>query len=146
MMLNNGLAVYLFRIAQAVKKGQHVNAPMVCPECSKDAEYVKNEADHIVICQSEKGVDLYYVIIACEGYWTVDPNDYGVPSENWQGLTDIEELDFRLAPYAKATLGWDIDSLPMDRDNKRELGMAIKRDPTISDKTKTMLLEQLNSR
>lgn len=149
MMLNNRLAVYLFRIAQAVKQGKYVNASMVCPECEKNAEDIRHDGEHIVICQKEEGVDLYYVVIGCEGYWTVNPNDYGVPSPNWTSPADYldkpEPDETNLATYANYALGWKIDELPMDEDNKRELSQTIHSDPTISDKAKLSLMRQLKA-
>lgn len=83
MMLDNRLAVYLFRIAQKVKNGEYINAPMVCPECGDDAEEVRFESNHIIFCQPEEGVDLYFVAVACQGYWGVDPSLVGLPKGNW---------------------------------------------------------------
>lgn len=87
-MLNARLAVYLFRIQQKVQKGEYIDAPMICPECSEDAEKLQHSADHIIFTQKEEGVDLYYVALCCEGYWAVDPQVAGLSRGNWEKYRD----------------------------------------------------------
>jgi hypothetical protein len=89
MLMTNRLAIYLFKIQQMVSKGQYVNALMVCPECGQDAEKVTHDADHIVIGQKTGGETLYYVIIGCEDYWTVNPNELGIDSPNWEPVYEV---------------------------------------------------------
>lgn len=87
MMLDAKVAVYLLNIAKKAREGDwgHIEAaPMVCPECGRDAQELQHESDHIIITQKPEGeCNLFYVVIACQGYWCLDPNLFGINSPNW---------------------------------------------------------------
>lgn len=60
----------------------------VCPECGSDFEKT-NEADayadrhHLIVTLTS---DTFAVVVACEGYFVVNPNLVGIDAPNWQSL------------------------------------------------------------
>lgn len=52
----------------------------VCPECG-DQMVIGATDEHVVMIDSE---ETEFVLIACEGYWVMDPRIIGWDRENWQ--------------------------------------------------------------
>ncbi len=56
-----------------------------CPECEHDAEDMSDSdlAAHIIIDG--------FVVVACEGYWVIDPNAVGIDSDSWGDWTEADD-------------------------------------------------------
>lgn len=55
-----------------------------CTECGSDfadIDEAHEDTEHILITLTS---DTIAVVVACEGYWLVDPNKVGIESANWQ--------------------------------------------------------------
>jgi hypothetical protein len=142
MLMTNRLAIYLFKIQQMVSKGQYVNALMVCPECRQDAEDIRHDADHIVIGQKIEAETLYYVIIGCEGYWTVDPKKVGLKRGNWEPVYEVikKNLDYYIREPKTYAPAFD----EVTEDNKADIAKVINRDGRLNPGEKADLLQQLD--
>jgi hypothetical protein len=56
-----------------------------CPECDfdfADADSADLDEDHLIVALTS---DTFAVVVACEGYFVIDPNLVGIESRNWQG-------------------------------------------------------------
>src|SRR3954470_19434866 len=133
MMLTARLSVYLFKIGQKLHKGERVDALMKCPECDFWVHDMTEEQkdQHILITQRiynnrRKYKDIEYAVVGCEGYWIVDPQSLGLPRGNWSPTWEI--IKKRLALYAEDRLGWDLEKLALEEDNKAELAGVINED------------------
>jgi hypothetical protein len=80
-----GVKAYAETVDEAVQAGRY-EGPLTthCPECgtafySLDKAYADDE--HIIILTTS---DTPAVIVGCEGYFVVNPNEVGIPSPNWQ--------------------------------------------------------------
>lgn len=59
-----------------------------CPECGcnfSDGDDVHQDSDHIIIATTS---DTYAVVVACEGYFVVNPNLVGIDSPMWSDWQD----------------------------------------------------------
>lgn len=85
MRIDLKTARFLANVLEAMENGQFIPAPLICPECGESAENGEffREASHILIEQREGDELADYVLIGCEGYITVNPNDFGMNSPGW---------------------------------------------------------------
>lgn len=90
MLLTPRLAAYLFKIGQKVHRKEYVSGLLKCPECDIEVvDFTQEQADqHVVIKQDLGKGSLYYVVVGCEGYWTVNPETLGLPKGNWMSMLD----------------------------------------------------------
>jgi hypothetical protein len=54
-----------------------------CPECGvnfADADDARDDNNHIIVATTS---DTFAVVVACEGYFVVNPNLIGIDSPNW---------------------------------------------------------------
>jgi hypothetical protein len=86
MILTQKLITYLTAIQSKVLKGEPINAPDYCPECGNSGSAVKHNSDHLIIEDFRDGALVAFVLICCEGYWTVNPEIAGLPRGNWAPL------------------------------------------------------------
>jgi hypothetical protein len=91
---------YAQAVKMAVEAGR-VSGPFTttCPECGNDyadREDVVMDDNHIIFALTS---DTFAVVVACEGYYMVDPNLVGIDSpmwSNWAELPgDVKAEDFR---------------------------------------------------
>lgn len=73
---------YVDAVREAFSQGDsflmdELNPPMRCPECGRKPSAEPLEARHHRMIGP-------YVIVGCEGYFTVNPNLVGIPSKNWE--------------------------------------------------------------
>jgi hypothetical protein len=64
----------------------------VCPECGDDfadADAAYADHEHIIVALTS---DTFAVIVACEGYFVVNPNLIGMDSPQWQGPNDLTNV------------------------------------------------------
>jgi hypothetical protein len=66
----------------------HASRTNYCPECSRELWTPDDFADHVVWRDMEgtTTADLDYdpvVIVACEGYWVIDPATVDMPNPHW---------------------------------------------------------------
>ncbi len=71
-----------------------INPPLspVCPECGcnfGDLDEAHEDTEHVIIATTS---DTLAVVVACEGYFTIDPNLVGIESRNWQGPDDLTNV------------------------------------------------------
>lgn len=98
MFLDYKLASYLVGVEGALEE-ERIPAKYltnVCPECgdrittwdqaTRDVHIVSNTANY-----GEPKV--YAVIVACEGYWVINPEVLGLPRDNWQDWTEVTPED-----------------------------------------------------
>lgn len=90
MLANAELINYLTRVVNALDTNTlHPDARRtdVCPECEEQVRFV-HDSSHVVWTRSPKYVKPnalteIILIVACEGYWVIDPNLVGIDSPNW---------------------------------------------------------------
>jgi hypothetical protein len=54
-----------------------------CPECESnfaDSDEAHEDTEHIIVATTS---DTFAVVVACEGYFVVNPNLVGIDSPNW---------------------------------------------------------------
>lgn len=59
-----------------------------CPECGcnfSDGDEVHEDSEHIIIATTS---DTYAVVVACEGYFVVNPNLVGIDCPNWMAVEE----------------------------------------------------------
>jgi hypothetical protein len=64
------------------------DSPQICKDCDEAVEPLSSSDGHIIYVEgwgtdSPSDLDNPVVIVGCEGYWHIDPNLVGIPSENW---------------------------------------------------------------
>lgn len=82
-----------------------INPPLTtrCPECDSDfsdLDEAHEDTDHIIIATTS---DTTAVIVACEGYWMVDPGLVGLPRNGWtnpQGVEPFNDKGYPACPGA----------------------------------------------
>lgn len=80
---------YAARVDIALAEGR-INPPLTtrCPECGSDfadLDEAREDTDHIIIATTS---DTTAVIVACEGYFVVNPNLVGIDSPGWSDWMD----------------------------------------------------------
>lgn len=75
---------YTEAVGNAVEAGK-LSGPFTttCPECGSDfadTDEAHEDTEHIIIALTS---DTFAVIVACEGYFVVNPNLVGIDSPNW---------------------------------------------------------------
>lgn len=145
MILTPRLSVYLFKIGQKLHRGEYVGGLMKCPECDTEVtEFTTEQADqHVVIRRDIGDKALFYCVVGCEGYWTVDPETLGLPRGSWQPSYEI--IRERIAKLAKEKLGWDIDTMGIDDKNRDELSAIVTSHPKLTEEQKEEMREFLDS-
>lgn len=75
---------YATKADEAIQAGRYTG-PLTarCPECDAyfgDVDEAHEDTEHILAATTS---DTFAVIVACEGYFVVDPNSVGFDSPNW---------------------------------------------------------------
>lgn len=81
MIANLELIDYLTRVVRALDTNTlHPDARRTrrCPECDEDVKFV-HDTSHVVWAREDDVV----LIIACEGYWVINPNLVGIDKSQW---------------------------------------------------------------
>jgi len=99
MLMDYRTATYLMYVEGALEE-ERVPAQYLtdtCPECGEAVtEYLDAmEGPHVVtrVSNDPEGPKGYYVIIACEGFWVINPESVGLPLDNWQDWTVVTADD-----------------------------------------------------
>jgi hypothetical protein len=80
------IKAYARAVDAAVTSGR-LSGPFTssCPECGSDfsdTDEAYEDNEHIILALAS---DTYAVVVACEGYYVINPNLVGIDSANWQG-------------------------------------------------------------
>lgn len=65
------------------------DSPNICKDCDEAVRALSSDDGHIVYVENwgtsdvPSDLDNPIVIVGCEGYWHIDPNLVGIPSEDW---------------------------------------------------------------
>jgi hypothetical protein len=87
--MNHNTMVYAVTVAAARPFPAGALATNICPECNDVVTDPRGDEHHVAI-----EVDGHvFVIVGCEGYWVVDPNLVGIPSDTWMSL-DAQRVAF----------------------------------------------------
>lgn len=113
MILNMNLTPYMSspdRLPLVKEFAEKVDAAIVagklsgpftstCPECDSrfaDVDEAHEDTEHIIVTLTS---DTFAVVVACEGYFVVNPNLVGIDSPMWSDWTelpaDVTADDFR---------------------------------------------------
>lgn len=93
------IQAYAEAVDLAVQAGK-LSGPFTttCPECDSDfadVDEAHEDTEHIIITLTS---DTFAVVVACEGYFMVNPNLVGIDSPNWSDWAtlpdDITPEDF----------------------------------------------------
>jgi hypothetical protein len=99
MLIDVDAAQYLVAVTTAIKAGRKLpQMTNICPECDERVDVFS--IDHIVVALPDREVEDITgvaVVIACEGYWVVDPNAVGIRKPNWMRV-DEQIADVANAP------------------------------------------------
>jgi hypothetical protein len=91
MIIESRTATYLARVTDLIERG-HVFQQMTdtCPECDRTLDQF-NSNHHTVMINSNYKVNPHEVIIliACEGYWMINPNLVGIDTPNWTTMDGV---------------------------------------------------------
>jgi hypothetical protein len=104
MLLTSPLAAYLTRAAEALENAETRAALLdayphlgdECTECGTVIDRWDEQGGHVLFETAERDV---IVVVGCEGYWMVNPNELGIPAPDWDdasvygGPTEDEVLD-----------------------------------------------------
>lgn len=76
-------------VSASLVRGQ-INPPLTtrCPECGSDfadLDEAYEDTEHIIVLTTS---DTTAVVVACEGYFVIDPNLVGIDAPNWQNWID----------------------------------------------------------
>jgi hypothetical protein len=83
------IIAYAATVDVSIQAGR-INPPLTtrCPECDSDfadLDEAHEDTDHIIITTTS---DTTAVVVACEGYFVIDPNLVGIDSPNWSNWMD----------------------------------------------------------
>lgn len=88
MLTNAALIDYLTRVVNALDTNTlHPDARRtnVCPEC--DERVFLHDSGHLVWAREAEGPNDHQselvIIVACEGYWVINPNLVGIDKPEW---------------------------------------------------------------
>lgn len=85
MLTNVALINYLTRVVNALDTNTlHPDAPRTnrCPECDEDVRL--HDSGHLVWAREPFPSEAEIVlIVACEGYWVINPNLVGIDNSQW---------------------------------------------------------------
>lgn len=105
MIIDMDTATYLNAVVSALSAGKTFPDPQIsnkCPECGDWLGYF-NTGDHVVWdASTDKDTEKVIVIIACEGYWIIDPNLVGIMSDTWMSQDDPRFLGEELPPVGSS--------------------------------------------
>lgn len=91
MIIDVRQATYLLAVASGLEGGRipEKYITVICPECGgsggDDFDFI-----HQVMRTGSDPLKVA-VVIACEGYWVVNPSLVGVVSDNWQDWTEYTD-------------------------------------------------------
>lgn len=105
MILNMNLTPYMSspdRLPEVKAYAEAVDAAIVagklsgpftttCPECGSDfadVDVAHEDTEHIIVTLTS---DTFAVVVACEGYYVVNPNLVGIDSPMWSGPDTDDE-------------------------------------------------------
>lgn len=64
---------------------------MTCPECGVDLTEVMPtphpDDPHVYASVAKPDGKIDFILVACEGYWVIDPNVVGIHNPNWHDWT-----------------------------------------------------------
>lgn len=87
MLVTNELLAYLRAVRiEADKPDTNVEWFQVCPECGTVPQI--HESGHLMMSTTDTdgGPGFDAVIVACEGYWVVNPYRVGIDKPNWSDI------------------------------------------------------------
>jgi hypothetical protein len=103
-------AQYVYNVTTALASGKTLpQMTNVCPECNDRLGFF-NTGEHVVFDTNPEdrgSIDALVIIVACEGYWMIDPNLVGIPSEGWMRINDMIEGD-RLTKRIDADIAYNL--------------------------------------
>lgn len=89
MIIDADAALYVYKVVTAIGAGNIRGTALMntCPECN-DVIHPLSCGDHVVTMFHEDPTDpqspeRLAVVIACEGYWCIDPNSVGIQVRGW---------------------------------------------------------------
>lgn len=86
MLLTDDFQEYLTKVRTAAHEGSldpsRVHLSQKCPECDRCPAIC--DPDHVMGYSGPNG---WFVLVGCEGYWVLDPNEFGIERPNWSPLT-----------------------------------------------------------
>lgn len=89
---------YLDRVHRAVDTGALGRDRLTnhCPECDEDLTWLDASGDeHVAVTipgtEDANGVRDVAVVIACEGYWVIDPAAVGLDRGQWQSWDTLPD-------------------------------------------------------
>ncbi len=88
MLVTIETAQYVYNVVTALASGK--TFPQMtnqCPECDSRVD-LSDDLDHIVFDTNPEDRDALVIIVACEGYWMIDPNAVGIVSEGWMRIDE----------------------------------------------------------
>jgi hypothetical protein len=82
------IAEYIHAVARALTDGRKFRQMTnVCPECGDRVDLSNDAGDHVVFDTDPNDRDGLVIIIACEGYWVIDPREVGISGhDNWMSV------------------------------------------------------------
>lgn len=89
MLVTPELINYLTRVVNALDTNTlHPDARRTdrCPECDERVEFIHDSSHLVWVRQAENAEDHrreIVLIVACEGYWVIDPNIVGIDKPEW---------------------------------------------------------------
>lgn len=89
MLVNANTAAYLVNVGIAVNNGTVPSHYLtdVCPECGDTQFMIDHGQDHIITVTPSGALA---VVIGCEGFWVINPNEVGMGNDMWQDWTTAE--------------------------------------------------------
>lgn len=98
MFMDYRLAMYLMGVEGALEEERVPDRYLtnVCPECGDtiDTWDAATRDVHVVTNTANDGdPKVYAVVVACEGYWVINPEVVGLPRDNWQDWTEVTDAD-----------------------------------------------------
>lgn len=82
MIVDKDIATYVLAVVTAVNNGDLYTEDLTsgCPECGEEQTDAYSDAHLVTVTPAGQTV----VIVACEGYWVVDPALVDIQHPNWQ--------------------------------------------------------------
>lgn len=60
-----------------------------CTECGESIETMDQD-EHVIMVDREEN---QFVLVACEGYWVVNPSVAGLPNNGWDDWTEADMIN-----------------------------------------------------
>lgn len=89
MIFTVEIAQYVYNVTTALAAGKTFEVMTnECPECGEALGFFNTDGHIVYDASTDDDAERVIIIVACEGYWMIDPNLVGIVSKGWMSADE----------------------------------------------------------